>query len=309
MNIYKEYHLVDTSKYNSRIIEDNNEYYYVFNKLHNLNGYATKKNNCIKFFIWDCLMNLNGPASINDSGYKSYFLFNAQLKEEEFLHFKKNLESKKEKELETALLIIKTFPIKDGCKIIFKSKSLKSKLTLTVNLNNEIHSFDDKPALILNDEKVWFKNNKIHRDHGFAISIPGGFKFWFKDGIIGGRNRDKPSVVINGVCKQYWKENVLHSDIGPAIVYDNGKKEWWVNGERKRSDGQDDLPVITLNNTDNFGCWFKKNKLHREDKPAIISQDKVLWFVEGIELSNEEIMIKELNKNLKKTNLIKNMKV
>ena len=53
--------------------------------------------------------------------------------------------------------------------------------------------------------KVWYKDDKAHREGGPAIELANGDKIWKKDGKI-------------------------HRVGGPAIEYVNGKKHWYIDG-------------------------------------------------------------------------------
>jgi len=51
---------------------------------------------------------------------------------------------------------------------------------ITLNERNEVHSFDDKPAIKRNNgDKSWYKEGKIHRMNGPAIELNNGYKYWF----------------------------------------------------------------------------------------------------------------------------------
>jgi hypothetical protein len=54
----------------------------------------------------------------------------------------------------------------------------------TRNSNNQLHSFNDKPALVCyNGAKYWYSNGNIHRDNGKpAIIHSFGTKRWFING-------------------------------------------------------------------------------------------------------------------------------
>ena len=54
-------------------------------------------------------------------------------------------------------------------------------------------------------DKIWYKNNLIHKEDGAAIEGIDGTKEWY----------------INGK---------LHREDGPAIECDNGDKCWFLNG-------------------------------------------------------------------------------
>jgi len=67
---------------------------------------------------------------------------------------------------------------------------------------------DNKPTCKTypNGDKVWFLNDKRHREDGPALERANGTKEWF----------------LNGK---------LHREDGPAVECANGDKEWWLNNE------------------------------------------------------------------------------
>ena len=59
---------------------------------------------------------------------------------------------------------------------------------------------------MLDGDKFWYLNGKLHREDGPAIEYANGTKSWF----------------LNGK---------RHREDGPAIEYDNGYKAWYLNDE------------------------------------------------------------------------------
>ena len=91
----------------------------------------------------------------------------------------------------------------------------------------------------------------------------------------------------------WYKNNLLHREDGPAVEYKDGRKEWWINGKRHRKDG----PAIeSLEGK----YWLQNGKYHREDGPAIeeYANGHKMWFVQGVEYSEEEFHIYKEKKNL-----------
>lgn len=100
---------------------------------------------------------------------------------------------------------------------------------------------------------------------------------------------------------QYWEVNgVIHRDGDlPAVVYSDGENAWYQNGLPHRENG----PAVTKPN--GYEAWMKFGKLHRVDGPAVIgskiSKNKYKWFINDIELSEnefKEFVTKKLNKEL-----------
>ena len=60
--------------------------------------------------------------------------------------------------------------------------------TQTTNYNEQAHSFNDEPAIIITKgkykgDKHWYKNGQIHRENGAAIIFNDGRKFYYLHGV------------------------------------------------------------------------------------------------------------------------------
>lgn len=100
-----------------------------------------------------------------------------------------------------------------------KIKGLKAriKMTLYYNSENVLHREGDRPALVINGTRIWYKNGMVHRDG------------------------DKPAIIkTNNTSLQYYKENKLHRDgAKPAIMINDGapaplggnRREIYKNGK------------------------------------------------------------------------------
>lgn len=93
---------------------------------------------------------------------------------------------------------------------------------------------------------------------------------------------------------KWYKNGKLHKDNGPAIIFFFGQQEWWIDGKKHRLDG----PAVVKNDGSKY--WFKNGKKHREDGAAVIHPHNVnaAWYIDGIELSEEEFEIFKLQKEL-----------
>ena len=118
----------------------------------------------------------------------------------------------------TTLLLVPTIGNRlcaDYPQLIAREKfiSIVTKEEMTsVYLNNELHSFNDQPAIVRlynngRSEKSWCKYGKLHRRDRPAFIGEDGYKSWFWNGK---RHRDNDK---------------------PAIVYANGNKSWYRNGK------------------------------------------------------------------------------
>ena len=97
----------------------------------------------------------------------------------------------------------------------------------TVDSNNFLHSYDNKPALENNGEKLWYKHGKLHR------------------------KGDKPAVVKYGedkkvIRKEYWFNGSLHRANGKPAVIDKDEELYLVNGDYHREDNKPS--IIRKNN-------------------------------------------------------------
>ena len=77
------------------------------------------------------------------------------------------------------------------------------------NKYGDLHSVNDKPAIINGiKNKWWCKNGKRHRDG------------------------DKPAIILLNKSKYWYKNGLLHRDGDkPAIIWLNGSKSWYKNGK------------------------------------------------------------------------------
>ncbi len=78
------------------------------------------------------------------------------------------------------------------------------------------------------------------------------------------------------------KEGLLHSTTEPAFVGDT-HSVWYKNGRMHRDDG----PAFVI---DEKNCeWWVNGQLHREDGPAILSEAcGNHWYIKGKELTEAE---------------------
>ena len=106
--------------------------------------------------------------------------------------------------------------------------------------------------------KRWRVNGLLHREDGPAIEYTNGNKSWYKNGKP--YRKDGPVVECGSGDKSWYKNDKLHRVDGPAIE--------WVNGDKS---------------------WYENDKLHRVDGPAIIRGDHKEWWLNGKQVSEEDI--------------------
>ena len=141
-----------------------------------------------------------------------------------------------------------------------------------------------KNGLVVDEDgnKFWYKDDEYHREDGPAIEWKDGTKYWYRNGR-------------------------LHREDGPAAEFNNGGKRWSYKGIFA-GNGDKPNPALWARLT-SFeanggpllnGCivaadgdkhWFKDDKIHREDGPAVEEaggrtvwclQNEILgWRVEG----------------------------
>jgi hypothetical protein len=116
-------------------------------------------------------------------------------------------------------------------------------------------------AVTIFGEVCYFKDGRLHRENGPAITHLNGSYKWC---LNGEKHRiDGPAVYSKDMVKEWWVNGNLHRTDGPAIEHDNGNKFWYVNGMCHREDG----PAVEY--VDSSREWWLNGKLHREDGPAI----------------------------------------
>lgn len=115
--------------------------------------------------------------------------------------------------------------------------SIGCKLTL---LNDNLHSFDDQPAVISpSGNKYWYKHGKLHRDNDLpAVIRSNGNQYWYKHGKLH-RDNDLPAAEVHNGDKRWYKHDKLHryNDL-PAVKLTNGNKYWYSHGKPHRDNGR-----------------------------------------------------------------------
>jgi len=77
--------------------------------------------------------------------------------------------------------------------------------------------------------KIWFKENKIHREDGPAVEYDDGSKIWLVNGVI--HREDGPAVEFISGTKIWYKDGERHRLDGPAVEHFSGLKEWYEDGK------------------------------------------------------------------------------
>ena len=93
----------------------------------------------------------------------------------------------------------------------------------TFNSNNQLHSFNDEPAIIRsNGTKSLYKDDKLHRDNDEPAYISSdGTKYWYKDGKRH-RDNDEPAIIYSNGTKEWYKDGISYTPV-PKATTCNGK--------------------------------------------------------------------------------------
>ncbi|RTK95515.1 MAG: hypothetical protein EKK64_06750 [Neisseriaceae bacterium] len=69
-----------------------------------------------------------------------------------------------------------------------------------------LHSIDDMPSIVFkNGTKIWFNEDKFHREN-------------------------EPAIIYGNGDQEWWRKGKRHRDNGPAVIYGD-KQYWFVDGE------------------------------------------------------------------------------
>lgn len=155
---------------------------------------------------------------------------------------------------------------------------VKGTIVIDYNYTEEMHQKYGTVGLFLTDEsEVYFKNGKLHRLDGPAVTI-----YW-----------------SNQKREQYWfKEGNLHREDGPAYISnhkDNGKiqcEKYAIYGglHRENAPAKIEYGLDGLKVKESF---FSHGYKHRSTGPAVITHllkgPSEEWFIKGEKLSPEEV--------------------
>ena len=178
-------------------------------------------------------------------------------------------------------------------------------------LNGKRHR-EDGPAIEYADgTKFWYVNGERHCKDGPAAEWADGSKYWYRNGEL--HREDSPAIEYADGRKVWYLNGKRHREDGPAIEYANGDKYWYVNGERHREDGPaiewadgskqwyvndklltesefnarvkpvtEQIEYKQVVDVDGDKYWYRNNKRHREDGPAIEYADgRKHWYLNG----------------------------
>ena len=166
----------------------------------------------------------------------------------------------------------------------------------TVDENGRNHSYDDKPALIINlnskfspEEFYWYSHGELYRAENKAHGI---------------RASSTTYETLN-------EKEKLHSYNGSPAYIDYDKNadnlwiQWYENGKLHRAD---DLPALMVieNGKISEEIFYKNGVPHRGNGlPAQIEQDFTAWIVEGGVHNVKQVAVKEYDHGNGRTHIYK----
>jgi hypothetical protein len=88
-----------------------------------------------------------------------------------------------------------------------------------------------KNGLITNEyaHRMWYLNNKLHREDGPAVEYYCGDKEWYINGVL--HREDGPAIEYVDGERRWYINGTLHRLDGPAIMCGDGKTAWIYNGK------------------------------------------------------------------------------
>ena len=121
--------------------------------------------------------------------------------------------------------------------------------------------------------QFWHKDDRLHRADGPAVEWNDGVKSWYYKGVFVGQG-DKPDPTL------WARLTSVEINGGPllngCVVDLKGGKHWFKDDKLHREDG----PAVERANGTKW--WFFEGERHREDGPAIETSDGTqIWCYKG----------------------------
>lgn len=117
---------------------------------------------------------------------------------------------------------------------------------------NQYHSVDDHPSLILRNGKeiCWHKHGMRHRENGPAWIQhgPNGTSYYYYN--LDDLHRNNGPAWITPTEQKWYHLSRLHRADGPAVISKTGHIEWWWRGYKY----------------DNFETWCNHSRIGGEQK-------------------------------------------
>ena len=88
---------------------------------------------------------------------------------------------------------------------------------------------NNKPVMKVDEygDKIWYLNDKRHREDGPAVEYADGSKEWYLNGKL--HREDGPACEYADGSKCWFLNGDLHRVDGPAYEWADGSKEWYLN--------------------------------------------------------------------------------
>ena len=74
----------------------------------------------------------------------------------------------------------------------------------------------NNPIIDSDGSKLWYLNNKLHREDGPACEHVGGYKAWYVNGNL--HRLDGPARDWGDGRKQYWINNTLYDSLEEGLM-------------------------------------------------------------------------------------------
>lgn len=147
----------------------------------------------------------------------------------------------------------------------------------TYNSKDELHSFDDEPAVF------------------YTSGVNEGDKLWYKSGFKH-RDNDLPALIRSNGCKTWYKHGLIHRDDDkPAQISPMGKS-WYKNGKLHREGDKHSTKFF-----DGSKYWHKEGKLFRLNGPAVVKNNgEFEFFHNGIKVSESGLKLNNTKVDVKK---------
>lgn len=112
------------------------------------------------------------------------------------------------------------------------------KIIKTINHDNEVLERHFHNGTI-----AWYKNNRLHREDGPAVTDPlKGETIWYKNGLM---HRENGPAYENTTGMKVWLINAKrHRENGPAVIKPDGTEKWIID-DKELSDAE--ILAIKLN--------------------------------------------------------------
>jgi hypothetical protein len=116
----------------------------------------------------------------------------------------------------------------------------------TYDENDQLHSYDDKPAIINRHGKMsWYDHGLIHRDNDLPAIITSEYKTWYKYGKVH-RDNDKPARVFSDGFEEWYQNDKLHRENDQPALIHSDFKSWYRNGLLHRDPDSNGNPRPSL---------------------------------------------------------------